>query len=111
MPHAVTIRSDSGAAHEQAASATETPSRVELAEARDAAAWDAYVERKKGATIHHLFGWKHVAENAYGLPPPLLVAREGPGGGISGLPPPLPVPPPAPPPPPAAPPRPPRPPP
>jgi FemAB-related protein (PEP-CTERM system-associated) len=48
-------------------------------------AWDAYVERKPGATLHHLFGWKMVVERAYGLRAPFLAARDTPGGCIRGV--------------------------
>src|SRR5258708_5422733 len=56
---------------------------VELAAA--AAAWDAYVSRQPGATLYHLFAWKTVAEEAYRMRAPFLVARDGPGQPIRGV--------------------------
>jgi FemAB-related protein (PEP-CTERM system-associated) len=59
--------------------------RIELASAEDAAAWDTYVERQPGATVHNLFCWKVVAEQAYGLRAPFLLARDRPKGAIRGV--------------------------
>lgn len=56
---------------------------VELADS--AAAWDAYVSRQPGATLYHLFAWKRVAEQAYHMGAPFLVARDGPGQAIRGV--------------------------
>jgi FemAB-related protein (PEP-CTERM system-associated) len=56
---------------------------VELADS--AAAWDAYVSKQSGATLYHLFAWKRVAEEAYRMRAPFLVARDGPGQPIRGV--------------------------
>src|SRR5580704_1899154 len=56
---------------------------VELADS--AAAWDAYVSRQPGATLYHLFAWKRVADEAYRMRAPFLVARDGPRQSIRGV--------------------------
>jgi len=58
------------------------PPTVALADS--ASAWDDYVSRQPGATLYHLFAWKTVAERAYGMRAPFLVARDGPGQPIRG---------------------------
>jgi len=58
---------------------------VDIAALEDARAWDTYVARWPDATLYHLFGWKTVAEEAYGLRAPFLVARDEPGGAIRGI--------------------------
>ena len=58
---------------------------VQIATAQDRLAWDAYVGRQADATMYHLFGWKTVAEEAYALEAPFLVARDEPGGVIRGV--------------------------
>jgi FemAB-related protein (PEP-CTERM system-associated) len=55
---------------------------VELADS--ASAWDDYVSRQPGANLYHLFAWKTVAEKAYAMRAPFLVARDGPGLPIRG---------------------------
>jgi FemAB-related protein (PEP-CTERM system-associated) len=87
----VAIRTDPIASPDVAARALTAPEPglgVDVALADDAAAWDAYVEGQPGATIHHLFAWKTVAEQAYSLRAPFLVARDasrGPGAPIRGV--------------------------
>ncbi len=56
---------------------------VELADS--AAAWDAYVSAQPEATLYQLFAWKTVAETAYRMRAPFLVARDGPGQPIRGV--------------------------
>jgi FemAB-related protein (PEP-CTERM system-associated) len=50
-----------------------------------AADWDAYVRGHPSATMYHLYAWKTVAERAYGMKAPFLVARDRPGGPIRGV--------------------------
>lgn len=59
--------------------------RVELATAHDASAWDAYVDGRSGATVHHRFAWKLVAERAYRLKAPFVIARDVESGAIRGV--------------------------
>jgi serine/alanine adding enzyme len=59
--------------------------QVHVAARDEAREWDAYVARRPEATLYHLFGWKTVAEEAYGLRTPFLVARDAPGGAIRGI--------------------------
>jgi FemAB-related protein (PEP-CTERM system-associated) len=47
--------------------------------------WDAYVDRHPGANCYHLRAWKSVAERAYRLRAPHLIARESAGGGVRGV--------------------------
>jgi FemAB-related protein (PEP-CTERM system-associated) len=56
---------------------------VDLADSQ--AAWDAYVSRCPNATLYHLFAWKTVAETAYRMRAPFLVARDAPGKAIRGV--------------------------
>jgi FemAB-related protein (PEP-CTERM system-associated) len=65
----------------------ETAARVlvEVAQPEDGAAWDAYVERQPGATFYHLFGWRAVAEEAYRLRAPFLIARDDAKGPVRGI--------------------------
>src|ERR1700730_5417405 len=67
-----------------AAGATGEPA-VYVSAMEEGRAWDAYVARRPEATLYHLFGWKTVAEEAYGLRTPFLVARDGSGGAIRGI--------------------------
>jgi serine/alanine adding enzyme len=53
--------------------------------ADDPATWDAYVESRAEATLYHLHAWKTVAERAYGMRAPFLVARDAPGGRVRGV--------------------------
>ena len=53
--------------------------------AYSAGEWDAYVSRQPGATLYHLFAWKTVAERAYRMRAPFLVARDSPGQPIRGV--------------------------
>lgn len=56
-----------------------------VALADSAMAWDAYVSRHPDATLYHLFAWKEVAESAYGMRAPFLVARNTEDGAIRGV--------------------------
>jgi FemAB-related protein (PEP-CTERM system-associated) len=47
--------------------------------------WDDYVEAHSSATCYHLRAWNLVAERAYRLHAPLLVARAAIGGPIRGV--------------------------
>jgi FemAB-related protein (PEP-CTERM system-associated) len=58
---------------------------VDEARPGDGPAWDAYVEGKPDATLYNLFGWKTVAEDAYGMRAPFLVARDTPRGAVRGV--------------------------
>ncbi len=58
---------------------------MEVADGRHASEWDAYVRRRDDATLYHRYGWKNVAEKAYGLEAPFLCARDEPGGPIRGI--------------------------
>lgn len=58
---------------------------VELAVDSDGAAWDAYASSRPGATAYHLFGWKRVAERAYGLQAPFLLVRDGRSTALRGV--------------------------
>jgi FemAB-related protein (PEP-CTERM system-associated) len=49
------------------------------------AEWDDYVESKPNATLYNLFGWKAVAEEAYSMRAPFLIARDAPGGPVRGV--------------------------
>lgn len=49
----------------------------------EAAQWDRYVERHRGGTFFHLFGWSDVIRTAYGYEPLYLAARRG--GDIVGV--------------------------
>jgi len=53
--------------------------------ATEAAAWDAYVLEHPDATLYHLHAWRRVAERAYGLDAPFLVARDRRWGAIRGV--------------------------
>jgi FemAB-related protein (PEP-CTERM system-associated) len=57
--------------------------QVELADSPGA--WDAYVSRCPNATLYDLFAWKTVAETAYRMRAPFLVARDAPGQPIRGV--------------------------
>jgi len=59
--------------------------RVEELSVADAAAWDAYASSKPTATLYHLHAWRAVAERAYGLKAPLLVARDANSPQIRGI--------------------------
>jgi FemAB-related protein (PEP-CTERM system-associated) len=48
-------------------------------------AWDAYVDAHPRGSLYHRWAWRTVAERAYRLRTPFLVARERAGGPISGL--------------------------
>jgi FemAB-related protein (PEP-CTERM system-associated) len=58
---------------------------VEEVRPDDAGVWDAYVDRQPNATLYNLYGWKRVAEEAYGMRAPFLVARDAPGGAVRGV--------------------------
>jgi len=64
---------------------TDADPRVAAATPDDARAWDAYVAARPDATLYHLYGWKTVAQEAYALRAPFLIARDGPGGVIRGV--------------------------
>lgn len=49
---------------------------IELDDERSAA-WDDYVFTQNGATIFHLYGWKNVMRNSFGLEPQYLIAMDG----------------------------------
>lgn len=53
--------------------------------AADVAAWDAYVAQSPGATCHHLYAWRPIAERAYHLETAALVSRAGQGGALRGV--------------------------
>jgi FemAB-related protein (PEP-CTERM system-associated) len=57
--------------------------RVELADS--GSEWDAYVSGRRDSTLYHLFAWKTVAEQAYRMRAPFLVARDAPGEPIRGI--------------------------
>jgi FemAB-related protein (PEP-CTERM system-associated) len=57
---------------------------IEELPAHQAAAWDAYVLGKPRATLYHLHAWRRVAQRAYELEAPFLVARDARGGAIVG---------------------------
>jgi FemAB-related protein (PEP-CTERM system-associated) len=48
-------------------------------------AWDAYVDGHPDATCYHLRAWQSVAEDAYRLRAPFLLARESHGGPVRGV--------------------------
>lgn len=50
-----------------------------------ASEWDAFVDAHPLATCYHLRAWQRVAEVAYGLDAPHLIARARPGGPIRGV--------------------------
>jgi len=58
---------------------------VEELSPANAAAWDAYVLSKPGVTLYHLYAWRTVAERAYGIKAPFLVARERNNPAIRGV--------------------------
>jgi FemAB-related protein (PEP-CTERM system-associated) len=58
---------------------------VDVATPEDARAWDAYVATRPEATVYQLYGWRTVAQEAYGLRTPFLVSRDQPGGDIRGI--------------------------
>src|SRR5580704_9954385 len=68
VPPWMTVRADLFAARARAASSP----LVQVAAPEDARAWNSYVARRPDATLYHLFGWKTVAEEAYGLRSPFL---------------------------------------
>jgi len=51
----------------------------------DARAWEAYVDAHPDANVYHLLAWKSVAERAYGMRAPFLIAREGSRGPVRGV--------------------------
>jgi FemAB-related protein (PEP-CTERM system-associated) len=59
------------------------PHVEELSEA-SAADWDAYVAAQPGATLYHLRAWKLVAERAYSMRAPFLIARDESSGAVRG---------------------------
>jgi FemAB-related protein (PEP-CTERM system-associated) len=61
------------------------PVVVEPLSPETAPAWDAYVAAHPRSTVYHLRLWQGVAQRAYGLSAPFLVARRGPGGELAGL--------------------------
>jgi FemAB-related protein (PEP-CTERM system-associated) len=58
---------------------------VEEIGADEGSAWDAYVDGQPNATLYNLFGWKTIAEEAYGMRAPFLVARDTPHGAVRGV--------------------------
>jgi FemAB-related protein (PEP-CTERM system-associated) len=59
--------------------------RLEGHDPRDVAAWDEYVARSPGATCHHRYAWRPIAERVYRLETAALVSRPRPGGAIRGV--------------------------
>lgn len=59
--------------------------RVELAGEDSAAAWDAFVSAQPDSTAYQLFAWKRVAERAYGMQAPFLLARDGRSAAVRGV--------------------------
>ena len=55
----------------------------ELADSEHAA-WDAYVEAHPAGNCYHLRAWRDVAQKAYRLRAPWLVARDPRGGALRG---------------------------
>ena len=51
--------------------------KVYEAEVQDAAEWDDYVHRTPEAGLFHLFGWRDVMEDTFGLRSHYLMVREG----------------------------------
>ena len=58
---------------------------LELLSDATAAEWDAYVDARPDATCYHLRAWQRVAERAYRMPAPHLLARDRPGGPLRGV--------------------------
>ncbi|MFN8178139.1 MAG: GNAT family N-acetyltransferase [bacterium] len=50
-----------------------------------AAEWDAFVDGRADATWYHRRAWQDVAQRAYGLSAPFLIARDAPGGPAAGV--------------------------
>ncbi len=59
------------------------PHVEELSDA-SAAEWDDYVAAQPGATLYHLRAWKLVAERAYSMRAPFLIARDESTGAVRG---------------------------
>jgi FemAB-related protein (PEP-CTERM system-associated) len=58
---------------------------VEQLAPRSAGEWDAYVGAHPHGNVYHLRVWQAVAERAYRLYAPHLIARERPGGPVRGV--------------------------
>ncbi len=58
---------------------------VEELEPASYAEWDHYVDQHPMSTCYHLRAWKTVAERAYRLRAPFLIARENKGGPCQGV--------------------------
>jgi FemAB-related protein (PEP-CTERM system-associated) len=58
---------------------------IECLESNEGTAWDQYVLAHPAATLYHLHAWRVVAEHAYRLEAPFLVARDEPGGRLRGI--------------------------
>lgn len=58
---------------------------IERLEARSHSEWDAYVQGRGDSTCYHLREWQAIAENAYRLKTPFLVARKEKQGPVSGI--------------------------
>jgi FemAB-related protein (PEP-CTERM system-associated) len=69
-------------AHLRAVAPAPRPAAAVVELATSSEAWDAYVEGHPLATVYHRFAWKTVAEKAYGMRAPFLVARDAHGEGI-----------------------------
>ena len=69
----------------RSAAAASRPVVVEPLTARSAPDWDDYVASRPDATLYHLRAWKGVAERAYEMEAPFLLARSGPDGRVCGV--------------------------
>ncbi len=47
--------------------------------------WDRYVDAHRRGNLYHRYAWRTVAEAAYGMKTPFLVARERAGGAVVGV--------------------------